>query len=144
MTDKTVAKGIRFSTEDIETLERAARERGLKLSPFVAGAAVEAARGEYSPANMASLRLEEIQADPALNIRSESVADEELVASVKAMGVLEPVLVRDSDKRLVLGFRRYDAARQVDLEEIPVVLGEWDDAEILEIRNRQGRSGTFS
>ncbi len=134
MTDKTVAKGIRFSTEDIETLESAAKERGLKLSPFVAGAAIRAARGDYSPANITSLRLEEIQADPGFNIRSESVADEELVASVKAMGVLEPILVRKSDKRLVLGFRRYDAARQAGLAEIPVVLGEWDDGEILEMQ----------
>ncbi len=83
---------------------------------------------------MTSLRLEEIQADPTFNLRSESVADEELVASVRAMGVLEPILVRESDKRLVLGFRRYDAARQVDLAEIPVVLGEWDDGEILEMQ----------
>ncbi len=80
------------------------------------------------------MRLTDIDADPDHDARVSSVADEELVASVKAMGVLEPILVRESDKRLVLGFRRYDAARQADLEEIPVVLGEWNDGEILEMQ----------
>ncbi len=127
-------RGVAFPPEDIEVLEKVAEQQGDSFSAFVARAAIQAAHGGHSPANMASLRLKEIRADPALNLRSESVADEDLVASVRAMGVLEPILVRESDNRLVLGFRRYDAARQADLAEIPVVLGEWDDGEILEIQ----------
>ena len=83
---------------------------------------------------MTQMRLEEIRADPSWNIRRSSEPSDELVASVREHGVLEPVLVRKADGRLVVGFRRYEAARKAGLTEIPVVLGDWSDAEIVAVQ----------
>lgn len=83
---------------------------------------------------LVTLKPEEINASPEHNIRGESKADEDLLASVKALGILEPVLVRESDRRLVVGFRRLDAAKRAGLAWIHAVLGEWTDDEIVSLQ----------
>ena len=62
---------------------------------------------------------------------------EELVISVRENGILQPILVRpDPDKagsyQIVAGERRWRAAQQAQLHEVPVVIRELDDAEALE------------
>jgi ParB family chromosome partitioning protein len=59
----------------------------------------------------------------------------ELMASVAEKGVIEPLIVRQRGGRyqIIAGERRYHAAVQVGLRELPVVLREVDDAEVLEI-----------
>lgn len=57
---------------------------------------------------------------------------EELVASIKAYGILEPILVRPLDQEsyeIVAGERRYRAAQLVGLTEIPVVIREVTESE---------------
>jgi ParB family transcriptional regulator, chromosome partitioning protein len=59
----------------------------------------------------------------------------ELVASVREKGVLEPILVRSMAGRfqILAGERRFRAAQQAGLEEVPCVVREVTDAEAMEI-----------
>ncbi len=59
---------------------------------------------------------------------------EELEQSIRAQGVLEPVLVRprpDGGFELVAGERRWRAARAAELREIPAVVRDLDDQQAL-------------
>lgn len=60
---------------------------------------------------------------------------DELVASIRRVGILEPLLVRRSDRgfQIISGERRYRAARVAELEEVPCIVLEVDDARALEI-----------
>jgi ParB family chromosome partitioning protein len=59
----------------------------------------------------------------------------ELMASIAEKGVIEPLVVRPRGDRfqIVAGERRYHAAVQVGLRELPVVVRDVDDAEMLEL-----------
>jgi ParB family chromosome partitioning protein len=59
----------------------------------------------------------------------------ELMASVAEKGIIEPLVVRQRGQRfqIVAGERRYQAAVQVGLREVPVVIREVDDTEVIEI-----------
>ena len=60
---------------------------------------------------------------------------QELADSIRAKGVIQPVLVRRSADRyqLVAGERRWRAARLAGLEAIPALVRDFDDREALEI-----------
>ncbi len=61
---------------------------------------------------------------------------EELAASIREKGVLEPILVRSTDPnhyQIVSGERRYRAAILAGLDEIPAIELDVDDQETLEI-----------
>jgi ParB family transcriptional regulator, chromosome partitioning protein len=59
----------------------------------------------------------------------------ELMASIAEKGIIEPIIVRQRGRRfqIVAGERRYQAAVQVGLREVPVVIRDVDDDEIIEI-----------
>ncbi len=59
----------------------------------------------------------------------------ELMASVAEKGVIEPLIVRPRGGRfqIIAGERRYHAAVQVGLRELPVVIRDCDDAEVMEL-----------
>jgi ParB family chromosome partitioning protein len=59
----------------------------------------------------------------------------ELMASVAEKGVIEPLIVRQRGNRyqIIAGERRYHAAAQVGLSEIPVILRAADDVEVMEL-----------
>ena len=59
----------------------------------------------------------------------------ELMASIAEKGVIEPLVVRQRGGRfqIVAGERRYQAAVQVGLRELPVVIREADDDEAIEL-----------
>jgi ParB family transcriptional regulator, chromosome partitioning protein len=59
----------------------------------------------------------------------------ELIASISEKGILEPLVVRQRASRfqIVAGERRYQAAVQVGLKEIPVVIRDVDDNEMTEL-----------
>jgi ParB family chromosome partitioning protein len=66
----------------------------------------------------------------------QSIGDlEELVASIRNVGILEPLLVRQTDDgfQIISGERRYRAAKVAGLEQVPCIIMEVDDAEVLEI-----------
>ena len=60
---------------------------------------------------------------------------DELAASIKASGVLQPVIVRKTPHgyELIAGERRWRAARLSGLDRIPVIVREANDAESLEL-----------
>jgi ParB family chromosome partitioning protein len=59
----------------------------------------------------------------------------ELIASIGEKGILEPLLVRQRGERfqIIAGERRYHAAVQAGVRELPVVVREVDDAEVIEL-----------
>ena len=59
----------------------------------------------------------------------------ELMASVAEKGIIEPLVVRQVGGRyqIIAGERRYHAAVQVGLHELPVVLRDVDDVEVMEL-----------
>jgi ParB family chromosome partitioning protein len=60
---------------------------------------------------------------------------DELVASIKEHGVLEPLLVRKAEEgyELIAGERRWRAAREAGLKQVPVIVREATDLQALEI-----------
>jgi ParB family chromosome partitioning protein len=59
----------------------------------------------------------------------------ELMASVAEKGIIEPLVVRQLGGRyqIIAGERRYHAAVQVGLQELPVVVRDVDDVEVMEL-----------
>lgn len=63
---------------------------------------------------------------------------EELAESIRAKGVIQPLIVRESPTRsggyeIVAGERRWRAAQLAQLHELPVLVRELDDTEVLEV-----------
>ncbi len=82
-----------------------------------------------------AIRLSEISPNP---YQPREKADEnldDLVASIRDKGVLQPVVVRPrrDGYELVMGERRFRAARQAGLETIPAVVRSVKDGEMLEL-----------
>lgn len=59
----------------------------------------------------------------------------ELAASIKEKGILQPIVVRKTIKgfEIIAGERRWRAAQQAGLHEVPVILRKADDADSLEL-----------
>jgi len=80
------------------------------------------------------VKIDEI--DPNPNQPRQVMGDlSELMASIAEKGIIEPIVVRQRGGRfqIVAGERRYQAAVQVGLRDIPIVIREVDDDEIIEI-----------
>jgi ParB family transcriptional regulator, chromosome partitioning protein len=76
------------------------------------------------------------QVDPNPNQPRQVMGDlSELMASIAEKGIIEPIIVRQRGNRfqIIAGERRYQAAIQVGLREIPIVIREVDDNEIIEV-----------
>jgi ParB family chromosome partitioning protein len=74
--------------------------------------------------------------DPNPNQPRQSMGDlSELTASIREKGILEPILVRRVHGRyqIIAGERRYRAAREAGLAEVPCVVREASDAETMEL-----------
>lgn len=85
---------------------------------------------------MPELELKRIQPNklnPRLRFSKSGLDD--LAASIKQYGILEPIIVRpvNSHFEVVVGERRYRAAQQAGLDEVPVIVREYDDDEVMEI-----------
>ncbi len=85
------------------------------------------------------LPIELIQRNPDQPRRDFAEAEiEELAASIRENGVLQPILVRPApgvtgEYQIVAGERRWRAAQRAGLRELPVVVRELDDRETMEI-----------
>jgi ParB family transcriptional regulator, chromosome partitioning protein len=74
--------------------------------------------------------------DPNPNQPRQVMGDlSELMASIAEKGILEPLVVRQRGERfqIVAGERRYQAAVQVGLRELPAVVRDVDETEMLEL-----------
>ncbi|WP_245689499.1 ParB/RepB/Spo0J family partition protein [Roseospirillum parvum] len=69
--------------------------------------------------------------------RFDDAAMAELVESVRARGVLQPILVRpdpnDDGFEIIAGERRWRAAQEAQLHDVPVVVRTFSDREVLEV-----------
>ncbi|MFN3266240.1 MAG: ParB/RepB/Spo0J family partition protein [Deinococcales bacterium] len=109
-----------------------------KNSKSVLGRGLDVLLPKIQTSNMATNILPLEQLEPNLNQprrHFDEAALEELAASIREKGVLQPLLVRPKDKKyeIVAGERRYRAAKKVGLEQVPVVIRELSDLETLEI-----------
>ena len=83
------------------------------------------------------LRLDELEpnrAQPRRDFNEESLA--ELAESIRQHGVLQPLLVRPifgGGYQIVAGERRWRAARMAELKEVPAVVREMNDGEVMEL-----------
>jgi ParB family transcriptional regulator, chromosome partitioning protein len=93
-------------------------------------------KAQAAAGGVTKLPIEQIHADKSNPRRVFDEAKlEELAASLKHQGVLQPVLVRKDGKgyRLIAGERRWRAAQRAGLTEIPVIIREATDAEAYEL-----------
>ena len=86
-----------------------------------------------------SLPVENIRPNPDQPRRtfSEDALDE-LSKSIREKGIIQPLIVRpdpasDGDYQIVAGERRWRAAQRAQLHEVPVLIREFDDTEVLEV-----------
>ena len=76
------------------------------------------------------------QIDPNPNQPRQVMGDlSELIASISEKGIIEPLVVRQRAGRfqIVAGERRYQAAVQIGLRELPAVIRDADETEMLEL-----------
>ncbi|MGE5246333.1 MAG: ParB/RepB/Spo0J family partition protein [Betaproteobacteria bacterium] len=76
------------------------------------------------------------QIDPNPNQPRQVMGDlSELIASIAEKGVIEPLVVRQRGDRfqIIAGERRYQASVQAGIRELPVVVREVDDTEVIEL-----------
>lgn len=113
-----------------------ARKRlGKGLGALLGESAVEAARSsEGGVARVSVSRIVPNRFQPRRAFDDEAIAG--LSASIAERGVLQPLIVTprpDGGYELVAGERRWRAARRAGLEEVPVIVREVDERELLEI-----------
>lgn len=85
------------------------------------------------------LPIESLQANPAQPRRHFAPeAMEELTASIREKGIIQPLIVRPHPERdnayeIVAGERRWRAAQAAQLHQVPVLLRDYSDTEMLEV-----------
>ena len=119
------------------------RQRGLGrgLSALLGEQASEAVAidGAGAPTGVRVVPIESLKANPDQPRKNFVPADlEELAASIRDKGVLQPILVRpqpgqDGAWQIIAGERRWRAAQQARLTEVPVVVREMEDVEMFEV-----------
>lgn len=122
--------------------EAKAAKRGLGrgLSALMADIAVDPAPAEAPSArDRMMIPIEQISANPNQPRRTfEPQALEELAASLRSRGVLQPLIVRPHPDgqdlyQIVAGERRWRAAQMAQLHELPVIIRDFSDTEMLEV-----------
>jgi len=98
------------------------------------GALLSAAPAEED--ELIEVPIDRVEVNPNQPRRDfDAVALDELTASIKASGIIQPVVVRrqGTGYQLIVGERRWRAARQAGLLRIPAVVREATDAQSLEL-----------
>ena len=101
--------------------------------------AVSVAEGAALPAGILSVPVEALKPNPDQPRKLFTKADhEELTQSIRDKGVLQPILVRaqpgeDGRWQIIAGERRWRAAQAARLTQVPIIVREMDDLEVLEV-----------
>jgi ParB family chromosome partitioning protein len=96
-------------------------------------------RSESSPKPAATLPVEMLSPSPLQPRKHfDDAALEELTASLKEKGILQPLLVRPDPANaghyeIIAGERRWRAAQRAQIHDVPVIVRELSDAEVLEV-----------
>lgn len=93
-------------------------------------------RGSRADTRLPVEKLEPNPDQPRRDFAPEAL--EELAASIKAKGVIQPLIVRKNPRKsdsyeIVAGERRWRAAQMAQLHDVPVLIREFDDTEVLEV-----------
>ncbi|WP_426042118.1 ParB/RepB/Spo0J family partition protein [Brevundimonas sp. TWP2-3-4b1] len=100
---------------------------------------VPVALGAVLPTGVLSVPIESLKPNPDQPRKQFTKADhDELTQSIRDKGVLQPILVRqqpgeDGVWQIIAGERRWRAAQGARLTEVPVIIREMDDLEVLEV-----------
>ena len=102
------------------------------ISPDIAAPEPVISRGEQV-SNVRISRIRPCPLQPRKFFSNEALA--ELANSIKEQGIVQPLIVRERNGHLELiaGERRWRAAQQVGLAEVPVIVREADDRAVLEL-----------
>lgn len=117
--------------------KREKRGLGRGLSALMAD--VDLLPGNQPPAKRDMLPIEQLLPNPDQPRRDyDQTQLEELADSLRAKGVLQPLIVRPHPRdeglyQIVAGERRWRAAQLARLHELPVIIRDLDDVEVLEI-----------
>lgn len=114
------------------------KKRGLGrgLSALMADVAEPIQSDSTSRISDQRVPIEKIKANPDQPRRQfDAGALGDLVASIKEKGVLQPLIVRPvgDEYQIVAGERRWRAAQQAQLHELPVIIRDFTDTEVLEV-----------
>lgn len=79
------------------------------------------------------IRIKDLEVDDFNARKGEWIPDQELIDSIKSLGILEPLLVRKLKKGygIICGSRRYNASISAGLTTVPCVVREMNDLEAL-------------
>ena len=119
--------------------ERKGLGRGLSALLSDAGTSAQPSPSPAPPRPDAAAPIENLHPNPDQPRRTFGEAElEELAASIRQNGVIQPLIVRALPARpghfqIVAGERRWRAAQRAQLHELPVVVRELSDIEVLEI-----------
>jgi len=119
-------------------VERKTKPRGLGrgLSALMADVATPDASVGVERSDI-KVPIERLVANPNQPRRSFAQGDlDDLASSIREKGILQPLIVRvtKGDKyEIVAGERRWRAAQLAQLHHVPVLVREFDDAEVLEV-----------
>lgn len=115
------------------------RPLGRGLSALLGEPAAEAGAGHTAPAAPASVPIDLIRPNPRQPRQNFRDADlQDLAASIREHGIIQPVILRADPEatgtyQIVAGERRWRAAQQAGLHEVPAIVRELDDRKILEL-----------
>ncbi|MGV8985731.1 MAG: ParB/RepB/Spo0J family partition protein [Cypionkella sp.] len=119
-------------------MERRGLGRGLSALLADVNLSDSAPEGQDQARPIQTLPVERIQPNPDQPRREFAVdALEQLAQSIRQKGIVQPLIVRvigaEGQYEIVAGERRWRAAQIAGLHEVPVVVREFDDVEVLEI-----------
>ena len=116
------------------------RGLGRGLSALMSDVAETSSNVEEAPKSPdRSVPIELIEPNPDQPRRDfEQKALDDLAASIREKGVIQPLIVRRNPRRdgayeIVAGERRWRASQLAKLHEVPVILREFNDEEVLEV-----------
>lgn len=121
--------------------DKSQRSRGLGrgLSALMADVTADSATGDSPRRADTQMPIEQVHPNPDQPRRSfDAAAMEELTASVREKGIIQPLIVRptpgqDGQYQIVAGERRWRAAQAAQLHDVPVIVRSYDDTEVLEV-----------
>lgn len=119
-------------------MDRKSERRGLGrgLSALMAEVAVDAEAAPENRSREQYLPVEKLVPNPDQPRRHfDDTALAELAASIREKGVIQPLIVRAKGAQfeIVAGERRWRAAQRAQVHEVPVIIRDFTDTEVLEI-----------
>jgi ParB family chromosome partitioning protein len=91
---------------------------------------------EEEKSSIDHISIDDLSRDPAQPRKTFNQEElDSLAQSIKENGIIQPIIVRKSDKgyTIVAGERRFRAAKQLGLREVPILVKDISDLQVLEI-----------